>query len=409
MNGVNVFLERLILGLNKRGISSTLITSLDCAQVPVPSEIPIVDLKWSIDDGGSRRWSLVSKFLREHSPCIFLPGYDWFAAWKSTSLPTDIHVVGILHSDEPCYHALAKECGPYCSAVVAVSSHIARCIDLLKIPSTTIPYGVPCPARGSIRPRPIESGLRVIVASRLVQYQKRILDVPEILRTANYQGISLTLTIAGDGKDRDILEQQVRQHAGKCKAEFVGALTNNEVLMLFHEHDIFLMTSDFEGLPIALLEAMSCGCIPLVSDIKSGIHDVVIDGKNGFIVPVGDISSFVEKLALLDENPEILPQMSTAAHSQIRDGGFTINDMCEKYATVFRRISAAGCPQRHVRTGLRRPSRQFRIGIRDYLPSPIRRACWAIYRLLEKQQKCVVVVRWLKKQIRRNAPPQNNR
>ena len=72
-----------------------------------------------------------------------------------------------------------------------------------------------------------------------------------------------------------------------------------DVLSLYHSASIYAMSSRFEGLPMVLIEAQSCG-LPCISfDCPEGPADIINDGVNGFLITPNDIESFSEKLLLL--------------------------------------------------------------------------------------------------------------
>ncbi len=66
--------------------------------------------------------------------------------------------------------------------------------------------------------------------------------------------------------------------------------------------DIFMMSSEFEGLPIALLEAMSMGCMPACTD-AGGIPEVIKDNVNGLLVPVNNPLLLADRLAAIPAPP----------------------------------------------------------------------------------------------------------
>jgi len=99
------------------------------------------------------------------------------------------------------------------------------------------------------------------------------------------------------------------------------------------------LPSAFEGLPVALLEAMACGAVPVVSDIRSGVRQVVRDGENGYVVAPGDVQGFADRLAELARDPALVSRMSYAAHRAVHDGPFTIDAMCEHYLAFFDRVA----------------------------------------------------------------------
>ena len=69
--------------------------------------------------------------------------------------------------------------------------------------------------------------------------------------------------------------------------------------------DIFLMTSDFEGMPNALLEALALGAPSISTDCPcGGPAEIIEDGKNGFLVPVGDVDALAEKMKYVLSLPD---------------------------------------------------------------------------------------------------------
>ena len=82
---------------------------------------------------------------------------------------------------------------------------------------------------------------------------------------------------------------------------------------LYLDSSIFALSSQVEGLPMALLEAMSLGCAPISFDIVSGPNEIIDDGKSGFLVEDGDIDSFADKLSLLIEDVELRQRVAFEA------------------------------------------------------------------------------------------------
>lgn len=64
-------------------------------------------------------------------------------------------------------------------------------------------------------------------------------------------------------------------------------------------HDAFLMASDYEGMPNALLEAMACGMVCLSTECKTGPKDMIDDGKSGYLVDVGDETAFANAILVI--------------------------------------------------------------------------------------------------------------
>ncbi|MCM8776280.1 MAG: glycosyltransferase [Candidatus Omnitrophica bacterium] len=202
----------------------------------------------------------------------------------------------------------------------------------------TIPYGVnipsACPDR---RPDP-HAALKIVYAGRLVQYQKRVLDLAKIVIELDKKNIPFDLIVAGDGLDRGRLERRLNRFITEGKVRFLGPCAHAKVLSAMEDSDVVIMTSGFEGMPLSLLEAMSRGCIPVVTDLASGIPELIESDRNGYRVKVGDIHSFAERLAFLQSNPGQRQAMMRQAYQTIANSKFCIQNMGASYEKLFQRV-----------------------------------------------------------------------
>jgi glycosyltransferase involved in cell wall biosynthesis len=106
--------------------------------------------------------------------------------------------------------------------------------------------------------------------------QKRLdrwIEVAEFFKR-NYPDTPVKFIIAGDGSERKALQELILLKGLDRYIELAGLVINT--VPFYNAIDIFLMTSEFEGLPVALLEAMSCGCIPVTSNV-GGIRNLDFD------------------------------------------------------------------------------------------------------------------------------------
>jgi spore maturation protein CgeB len=93
-------------------------------------------------------------------------------------------------------------------------------------------------------------------------------------------------------------------------------------------------------LPIGVLEAMGQGCVPVVTDLRSGIRELVEDGVDGFRVPVGDCQGFANRLAVLHGDPARRRRMAEAAYVKAASGCYRLDHMVESYVALFRKMMA---------------------------------------------------------------------
>ena len=98
-----------------------------------------------------------------------------------------------------------------------------------------------------------------------------------------------------------------------------GEITSDKVLELLQSAALFTIPSYAEGLPIAMLEAMAAG-LPVVATPVGGIPDVIVDGVNGFLVPVGQSQPLAEKIGLLLKDESLRQQMGARNYKLALEG-----------------------------------------------------------------------------------------
>lgn len=108
---------------------------------------------------------------------------------------------------------------------------------------------------------------------------------------------------AGNGEINN--GQRIASELGvDSQVKFVGWVQGEQKEKLFQESSIYCLASEGEGFPMGILDAWAYG-IPCVMTPVGGIPDLVEDGKNGLLFPIGDYNVLAEKLALLIENQQL--------------------------------------------------------------------------------------------------------
>lgn len=118
-----------------------------------------------------------------------------------------------------------------------------------------------------------------------------------------------TLTIVGGSHDFNPVEAEVRnaiaQHGVSDSVVMTGLLPREAILPYYHQADVFVMTSLWEGLPTALLEALACG-VPAVVTNVGGMPTVVQDDENGYVLRARDAEQLADLLARCYQNRDRL-------------------------------------------------------------------------------------------------------
>lgn len=109
-----------------------------------------------------------------------------------------------------------------------------------------------------------------------------------------------------------------------------------DIQTVYKNSSIYVMTSRFEGLPMVLIEAQSYG-IPIVSyNCPEGPSEVIINEKNGFLIPEGDEDSFVEKLLLVAKNQSLWEELHKS--SILQNERFSTKTVFEKWEKLFSEV-----------------------------------------------------------------------
>jgi len=292
-----------------------------------------------------RRQTLLLEYLKAASPCIYLPNFDFDMACAIPATPDQCRGVLIMHCDDPVYYGFVERHGGLFDAIVCVSSFLATRLRE-KHPELSerivhIPFGIAIPEElPSIKMRGSSSrgSLRVAYCGRLSFHQKRVQDLATIISKCHDENLPVEFHIAGSGPDEQEFFESIRIPLEGGRVHQHGFLKNSEVIDLLEQSDVLVMTSNFEGLPVVLLEAMSRGCIPVVTDIQSGIGEVVRHQETGYLHPIGDMDAFVATLADLARDTHLRQQMSDAAFKGLKSGGFTLERAVADYLKLFESI-----------------------------------------------------------------------
>lgn len=128
--------------------------------------------------------------------------------------------------------------------------------------------------------------------------------------------VAFRFILCGAGPLQDQVVQECSALLGDY-FEYRGVVSGEQKLAVIQESDIFLLPSLYgEGLPVALLETMAAGLVPVVTNDGS-IGTLVEDGVNGLIVDKNDDVQLSEKLFTLLQNLELLRRLSAAAHNSV--------------------------------------------------------------------------------------------
>lgn len=140
--------------------------------------------------------------------------------------------------------------------------------------------------------------------------QKAPQDFVKVAYLISRQHPNVKFILAGDGELRPEVEKLIQKYSLKNKVTLSG--WRNDITEIMPAFDIFVLTSLWEGLPVSVLEAMSCSK-PVVATDTGGIKEVIIDGKTGYLVEPHDVNGISNKLRGLIENEDLRNSIGESA------------------------------------------------------------------------------------------------
>jgi len=349
LSGVNSALEALGLELIEKGINfeilftqhphavrkSAWISEGKYAETKLPHTFlpqPIKNTKhW---------WHEIISFYERNSPCIMLTTYDFSGTCVVPALSNNVGVISWVQSDDPDYYEQTNRLGRYFNKIAVVSDFLEQSIGnlnplfkdrIFKVYNSTIKLSEIVSPRVDIK---TASHLRLIYTGRLVQYQKRVLDFIPLVQELKKQNIPFVLTLAGQdttgGKIEGRLKKELSAEIESGIVRLTGRLTRIELFSELKNHDIFILLSDFEGLPLSLGEAMGQGCVPVVAKMDSGISELVTNNENGLIVESRDYAYWASELKRLHEDRLKVFEFSNNTLERVK-ANITVESSAEKF------------------------------------------------------------------------------
>jgi len=162
-------------------------------------------------------------------------------------------------------------------------------------------------------------GINICFVGRLYDNHKNLTILLNAFSRLKQSFSNLTLLIIGDGPDRVHYQQMIEQSSLQGDVKVLGLLNKDEVCRAYAASDVFVLPSRWEPWGFVLNEAMEFGLPLIVSDAVGAGPDLVHEGENGFVFPVGDVDALTKHLSLLCGDAELRGKMGEASKKIISD------------------------------------------------------------------------------------------
>jgi N-acetyl-alpha-D-glucosaminyl L-malate synthase BshA len=249
---------------------------------------------------------------------------------------TDITLVG----QESSFYGITKFSIEQSDAVTAVSSYLRdetyRAFGCVSCDLKVIPNFVNLqeyhPGEPGARHGLAPEGHKLITHVSNFREVKRVKDVVRVFARIE-RAMPATLIMIGDGPERVDAENEARELGVSASVRFLGRL--DSVASLLQASDLFVLPSQTESFGLAALEAMACGS-PVVATRAGGLPEVVDDGVNGILEPVGSVEAMGRRAVELLRDPERHATMRAAAIAKAR--GYSADRVVPMYESLYEEV-----------------------------------------------------------------------
>lgn len=234
--------------------------------------------------------------------------------------PDSIDIISVIHGSEKHIYSAYLRDEMEADIYIGVSRDIREDMIQFGVEANRI-YSMSCPfecERKLIRTYTLnrEEPIRIGYAGRLEIEQKRmdlLLKVISILRDKN---VNFCMEIAGSGSMQEEMEKCIRNMQLSDRVVFRGNIQRSKIPDFWKNCDLCVNIADYEGRSISIIEAMGNGVVPIVTAV-SGTREDIENGKNGYLVSIGDYEAMAQRIEYLANNRLFLPQMGCLAHESV--------------------------------------------------------------------------------------------
>ena len=308
--------------------------------------------------------------IRRHRPLVLqthlLRSLD-FLAWSAAGVPPLRGLVWTIHNanfelradhlpgdrwslraKRIAYRALyrsgSRQRAFFVAVSEAVADAVARRLGVRRDRIVTIPNGIDVDRyptevdRDALRASiGIPSTATVVISVAKLYRQKGHFVLIEAIRRVMSERGHVHLVLAGDGPERSAVERAALDSGLPERVHLLGE--RGDIGALLGASDVFVLASLWEGLPMALLEAMASR-LPVVATTVAGSSQVIEDRSSGLLVPPGDPEALASAIAVVCDDAELARRLGVAGRERV-ERAFSADAQARAHAELYARLGAA--------------------------------------------------------------------
>ena len=272
-----------------------------------------------------------------------LVGWYW-----PCKLVTTVHGWGVLSGRMPLYNWFDRLGLRFYRATICVSDDLRetclragvppeRCRVVYNAIDTQEFHRTCCPAEAKQRLGAPSEGLLIGAVGRLSREKRFDLLIDAMCRLRQ-NGHAVSLWIAGDGNERQALETQIAELDCQAFVRLLGHVTDPREF--YEALDLYVLSSDREGLPNVVLEAMAMG-VPVVATRVAGVPMLLEDGACGMIVEPSNVEAMVNAIQQLAVDPQRRLDLVRGAYERVASQ-FLFSQRMLKVAAIYKEVLKRG-------------------------------------------------------------------
>ncbi|QUW23294.1 glycosyltransferase family 4 protein [Sporosarcina sp. Marseille-Q4063] len=232
------------------------------------------------------------------------------------------------------YIVIEKVAGLFSDGVITVSDYDYLLARKNKIIPAQKLYTIHNGVHDSKPPYVVKKGRDVPIIIMVARFAvpKKQIDLLKALQ--KLQSLKWRIRFVGDGPLLKKSIDYVKEHGLSQRVEFLGNRKDVEKLLM--QSDLFILLSDWEGLPLSILEAMRSG-LPVIASDVGGVKEVVLDSVNGYLIPENAEGELIRKVKHLLANPKSRLEMGKESR-RIFETNFTFSKMLDETDTYYEKI-----------------------------------------------------------------------
>ncbi|PAQ16066.1 hypothetical protein CD798_03235 [Bacillaceae bacterium SAOS 7] len=250
---------------------------------------------------------------------------------------------GVSQRKKLVYIFLERLAANISAGIITVSHYDRHLAKKYKVASpekvTTIHNGVPATKKEA---NPAIEPLRLVMVARFAEPKDQLSVITALSKLSER---SWLMDFVGDGP----LMEQARKYVSELgltnRIRFLGNQRDIETILA--NSQIFVLVSNWEGLPLSILEAMRSG-LPIIATDVGGVKETIKHGENGWLIQKGDQLELIGRLQQLIQSPELREEMGRSSKERYHKY-FTFGEMMENTVSFYEKASAEDKRKRYIR------------------------------------------------------------